>query len=76
MSNENIYITIVRTGKQPSTAEVASGATLEDVLRKLELPASDYRTWSFQDEDGGSVQLSTRLHETAHIIVGQRVQGA
>lgn len=72
----NLFAVLVRPGKTSKTQAFNTGDTLESVLVAAGITGSDYRNWTFTDEDGDTLSLSDTLHRTSTIICGQRVDGA
>lgn len=72
----NIYVTIVRTGKDEVTETVASGSTVREVFVQAGIEASVYNGWTVTDEDGDSLTLDSVLYQTTALICGARVNGA
>ena len=72
----NIYITIVRTGKNEVTETVASGSTVSSVLDQAGISSATYRGWSISDEEGDTLNLDTELYASTALICGSRVNGA
>lgn len=76
MTNNQIFIVIVRPGKKPVTAGIYPGDTLANALSAAELGSADYADWAFTDEDGETLSLDSVFHNSTQVIAGQRVQGA
>ena len=72
----NIYITIVRTGKDAAHETVTEGTTVREVFEQAGLESGVYSTWSVTDEDGNSLSLDSQLYETAALVCGARTDGA
>lgn len=76
MSTGNIYVTIVRTGKQEVTETVPAGTTVRAIFEQAGISSSVYNGWSITDEDGNSLNLDSVLHSSTALICGARVNGA
>lgn len=76
MSSEDIYVNIVRPGKETKTVSVTQGVNVEAVFIKAEIPADLYRTWTITNEQGETLGLGSTLHETTKLVCGGRVDGA
>lgn len=72
----NIYITIVRTGKNEVTESVAPGTSVSAVLDQAGISSTTYNGWTITDEDGDSLSLTSPLHASTALICGARVNGA
>lgn len=72
----NIYVTIVRTGKDEVTETVSPGATVREVLNQAGIAPDVYNGWSITDEDGDTLRLDSTLHSSTALICGARVDGA
>lgn len=72
----NIMVSLVRQGKNTVTVEVPSGSTVEYALVKAGFSRDDYARWSFTDEEGDVLQLSTTRDASTQIVCGQKVDGA
>lgn len=72
----NIYVTIVRTGKDEVTESVAPGTTVREVFNQAGIASDVYNGWSVTDEDGDSLSLDSQLHNSTALICGARVDGA
>lgn len=72
----NIYVTIVRTGKEEVTETVASGSTVRQVFESAGLDSATYNGWTITDEEGDSLTLDSTLHNSTALICGARVNGA
>lgn len=72
----NIYVTIVRTGKDEVTETVSAGSTVRTVLDQAGIAAATYNGWSIQDEEGNTLTLDSTLDYTTALICGARVNGA
>lgn len=72
----NIYVTIVRTGKEEVTETVESGSTVRQVLDQAGIAAATYNGWSITDEEGDSLTLDSSLYNSTALICGARVNGA
>jgi hypothetical protein len=76
MAPGDIYVTIVRTGKQEVTEAVQPGTTVREVFEKAGIPSSTYSGWSITDEEGDSLTLDSQLHNSTALVCGGRVDGA
>lgn len=72
----NVYITIVRTGKNEVTEAVPSGSTVRFVLEQAGIAASTFNDWAITDEDGDSLTLDSTLSMSTALICGERSDGA
>lgn len=71
-----IVIGITRPGKTTLTTEVEKGSTVEQALVAAGLQKSDFQSWTFTDEDGDTLTLTSSLNQSTNLICGQRVTGA
>lgn len=76
MTPSQIFVAIVRAGKEVLHSTVAPGTTVEAVFVKEGLAAADYRNWNLTDEEGDTLALTDELHNSTQIIAGPRVDGA
>lgn len=72
----NIFITIVRTGKQEVTETVSAGATVREVFEQAGISSDVYGSWSITDENGDTLTLNSELWATTALICGARTNGA
>ncbi len=72
----NIYITVVRTGKDAIHETVESGTTVREVFEQAGIETSIYESWSVTNEDGDSLTLGSQLYETQALVCGARTDGA
>lgn len=76
MSTGNIYVTIIRTGKNEVTETVRQGATPREVFEQAGVASSVYSSWAIQDEDGNTLSLDTPINSSTALVCGARVDGA
>lgn len=73
----DIYITVIRPGKQPVTQGVAPGSTLRSVLDAAGLNSADYEGWHITNEAGGTARLDDTVHASTSFTCTQgRIAGA
>ena len=72
----NIYVTIVRTGKQAKTQEIPGGSSVRDLFVAAGFNSDDYTGWAVTDEDGDTLHLDDTLNSSTTLICGAQVDGA
>lgn len=76
MSSEDIYVNVVRPGKETKTVSVTQGVSVEAVFIKAGIEAELYRSWTITNERGETLGLGSTLHETTKLVCGGKVDGA
>lgn len=76
MAPDNVYITIIRTGKDEVTVTLPAGATVREAFEKADIAPAVYNAWSITDEDGNSMSLSSTLSSSTALVCGARTNGA